>query len=247
MKRERAEQDSISPESLLQRAISARTANARAKYAKKGLSSRAPLDRTTQSMLLRQLYLAYFEQQDFDKALEIAEQMLELETLPDVCQQDMARTLVALGDIDNAVIHLRFAARSAPARRRSFHLWTLGSVLHLAGRLDEAESAMRRAVRWGTTDRPLYAGHLALIQLESGQRPPKVEETIERLEEAPCGQGYGRFVLGMLCTHTGRTQDAERYLRAFVKRTRSGRKALSLSLAGELAMAEQQLHRLGLN
>lgn len=237
----------VTPESLLQRAIGARTAAARARYARKGLASRAPLDRTTQSMLLRQLYLAHFEQQEFRKALEIAEQMVELDTLTDVCQQDVARALTALGDIDAAADRLRLAARNAPARRRAFHLWTLGSTLYLAGRLDEAESAMRRALRWGTTDRPLYAAHLALVQLESGQKVDDVDGIVDQLEEAPCGQGYGRFVLGMLCVHTGRSRDAEKYLRAFVERTLKGRKAMVLSLAGEMALAEEHLARIALN
>lgn len=247
MKRERAEATSPTPESLLQRAIGARSAAARAKYAKKGLACRAPLDRTIQSMLLRQLYLAYFEQQQFSKALEIAEQMLDLDTLVDVCRQDAARALIALGDVDEAANHLRLAARAAPARRRSFHLWTLGSVLYLAGKLDEAESTLRRAVRWGTTDRPLYAAHLALIQAEMGQRPDDLDEIVEQLEQAPCGQGYGRFVLGMLCVHAGRPADARRYLHTFVERTRRGRKATALSLAGEIDVAEARLRELTIN
>jgi tetratricopeptide (TPR) repeat protein len=244
MKRDRPDVLDSSPEALLQRAMAARTATARAKYARMGLSTRAPLDRTTQSMLLRQLYLAHFERQDFARALEIAEQMLELDTLPDVCRQDAARALVALGDVDAAVDHLRLAARSAPARRRAFHLWTLGSVLYLAGRLDEAEGALRRAVRWGTTDRPLYDAHLALIRLESGQAVEDLSEVVERLEEAPCGQGYGRFVLGMLCMHAGRQGDGEQYLRSFLKKAKEGRKATALSLSGEMAVAEEQLQRI---
>jgi len=198
-------------------------------------------------MLLRQLYLAHFEQEQFEKALDIAEQMLELGMLPDVCHQDLARVLVVLGDVDAAADHLRLAARAAPARRRAFHLWTLGSVLFLAGKLVDAEGAMRRAVRWGTTDRPLYVAHLALLRLEQGESVPRLDEIIEQLEEAACGQGYGRFVLGMLCSHAGRPADAERYLQAFVKRTRTSRKALELSLAGELAIAEERLRATTLN
>ena len=248
MKRERVGSgESASPETLLQRAIAARTASARARYARKGLASRAPLDRVTQSMLLRQLYLAHFEQEQFGKAHDVAEQMLELGLLPDVCHQDLARVLVVLGDVDAAADHLRLATRAAPARRRAFHLWTLGSVLFLAGRLVEAEGAMRRAVRWGTTDRPLYVAHLALLRLEQGEQVPRLEEVVEQLEEAPCGQGYGRFVLGMLCHHAGRPGDSERYLLSFVKRTRSARKALELSLAGELAIAEERLRAMALN
>jgi tetratricopeptide (TPR) repeat protein len=248
MKRERVgSRESPSPETLLQRAIAARSAAARARYARKGLASRSPLDRVTQSMLLRQLYLAHFEQEQFGKALEIAEQMLGIGMLPDVCHQDLARVLVVLGDIDAASDHLRLAARTAPARRRSFHLWTLGSVLFLAGRLVEAEGAMRRAVRWGTTDRPLHMAHLALLRLEQGELVPRLDEIVEQLEEAPCGQGYGRFVLGMLCLHAGRPGDAERHLHSFVKRTRAARKALELSLAGELAIADERLRAMALN
>ena len=247
MKRERVESTSPTPESLLERAIGAKSAAARAKYAQKGLSCQAPLDPTIQSMLLRQLYLAYFEQEQFANALQIAEQMLNLDTLLDVCRQDAARALVALGDVDEAANHLRLAARNAPARRRSFHLWTLGSVLYLAGRLDEAESTLRRAVRWGTTDRPLYTAHLALIQAEMGQPPAELDDIIEQLEQAPCGQGYGRFVLGMLCVHAQRPTDAHRYLQTFVERIRSGRKATALSLAGELDVAEAQLRELTIN
>jgi hypothetical protein len=114
-------------------------------------------------------------------------------------------------------------------------------VLFLAGRFDEAEGAMRRALRWGTTDRPLYEAHLVLIRLEAGQDVPDLVDVVERLEEASCGRGYGRFVLGMLCLRCGRQKDGERYLRSFVKRTREGRKATFLSLAGEVAMAEEKL------
>jgi tetratricopeptide (TPR) repeat protein len=248
MKRERVDvRETPSPEVLLQRAIAARSADARARYARKGLSCRAPLDRVTQSMLLRQLYLAHFEQQRFAKALEIAQQMLKLGILADVCHQDVARAMVALGDVDGAADHLRLAARVGPARRRAFHLWTLGSILYVHGRFDLAESALRRAVRWGTTDRALYAGHLALVRLSRGQPVPDLPNLIEQLEQAACGQGYGRFVLGMLCVHASRRADAHRYLEAFAKRTRSGRKALELALQGELKLADRHIRDLVLN
>lgn len=235
------------PEGFLQRAIAARSAPARARYARQGLATRAPLDPTTQSMLLRQLYLAHFEQRDFDRAQVVAEQMLELGVLPDVCHHDLARTMAAADDIDGAAGQLRLAARTAPASRRGFHLWTLGTVLYLAGRLSAAHSALQRALRWSTTDRPLVAGHLALVRAGLEQPVEDLDEIIEQLEEAPCGQGYGRFVLGMLCHLAGRRRDAERHLRAFVTRTRAGRPALAISLAGELQLAEKHLREPDVN
>jgi tetratricopeptide (TPR) repeat protein len=248
MKRERTRaQELPTPEDMLQRAMAARSAAARARYARQGLATEGRLDRVTQSMLLRQLYLAHFEQKHFRRAVEIAEQALALDTLPDVCHQDAARALVPLGDIDGAADHLRLAARAAPARRRAFHLWTLGSMLYLAGRLDEAQSALVRAVRWSTTDRPLVSGHLAVVRLDRGESVTELDEIIDRLDEAPCGQGYGRFVLGLLCAHAGRVRDAERHLRSFVDRTRSGRAAVAIALAAELASAEQRLASLKIN
>lgn len=234
-------------ESLLQRAIAARSAASRERYARLGLASRAPLDREIQSMLLRQLYLAYFEQHRFDRALEVAEQMLALRVLPDVCHHDAARAMAALSDTQGAEGHLRLAARTAPARRRAFHLWTLGSMLFLAGRHDLAEAALVRAIRWSSTDRPLYVGHLALVRLARKGRVDDLEEMIARLTESPCGQGYGRFVLGMLCSYAGHRANAKRYLQNFLSRTRAGPAALAIALAGELALAEERLRELDVN
>ena len=234
-------------EGFLHRAMSARSAPLRARYAQQGLASRAPLDKVTHSMLLRQLYLALFEQRAFEKAQQIAEQMLELRVLPDVCHHDLARVLAALEDVDGAVGQLRLAARLAPASRRAFHLWTLGSVLYLAGRMEAAQAALLRALRWSTTDRPLYEGHLALVRASSKQPVHNLDGIIAALQEAPCGQGYGRFVLGMLCCHAERRVDAQRYLKAFVERTRSGRPALAIALEAELAVAEKRLAELDIN
>jgi tetratricopeptide (TPR) repeat protein len=230
-----------SAEQHLEKAIAARSAQTRAKYARLGLSARKPLDRTTQAMLLRQLYLAHYEARRFAKALEVARQLLQLQVLPDVAHQDAARACQALGELDTAAGHLRLAARESPASRRAFHFWTLGGLLYLRGRYDEAVSMLSRAARWGTTDKPLYLGHAALARCVVGEQVPKLDQIITELECAPCGQGYGRFVLGRLCTFAGRHREAQRYLEAFVRRTRGGRPALTLALEGELAEAEQSL------
>jgi tetratricopeptide (TPR) repeat protein len=224
--------------------MAAATPRARALWARRGLSAKRRLDRTTQSMLLRQLYLAYFETRRFDKALAIAEQALVLDVLPDVVHQDAARAAQALGDVDAAAGHLRLAARNGPAKRRAFHWWTLGSLYYLAGRHAEAISALTRAARWGTTDKPLYQGHLAIARCASGEAVPDLDALIERLAQAPSGQGYGRFVLGQLAFHGRRFDDAKKWLTAFVERSEGGRAALAIALDGEIALARATLAKL---
>ncbi len=234
-----------SPEQHLQKAVCARSAATRAKYAQLGLAGRAPLDPTTQAMLLRQLYLAHFEGRRFEQSLEVATQMIALDVLPDVAHQDAARSCQALGDVDRAVGHLRLAARSGPASRRAFHQWTLGGLYYLAGRHAEAVDVLARASRWGTTDRPLYVGHLLLARSAGAGAPARgIPDAIARLESAPCGRGYGRFVLGRLCAWAGRREEAEAHLEAFVERTTSGRVALAIALAGEVDEARCTLARL---
>jgi tetratricopeptide (TPR) repeat protein len=230
-----------SPEQHLQKAIAARSARTRAKYAKLGLAATSRIDRTTQAMLLRQLYLAHYEGRRFSSALEVAVQLIRLQVLTDVAHQDAARACQALGDVTQAIGHLRLAARSSPASRRAFHLWTLGSVLYLDRRYSEAASVLARASRWGTTDKPLYTGHLALARCAQGETIPDLDRIIEQLDAAPCGNGYGKFVLGRLCSYGGRRTDAVRYLDSFVRRTTAGRAALAIALDGELAEARQTL------
>jgi tetratricopeptide (TPR) repeat protein len=214
--------------------MSARTSASRARFARRGLATRAPLDRTTHAMLLRQLYLSYFEARRFRQAHEIALQAIELNVLPDVLHQDAARAALARGDLDGAIGHLRTAARRGPASRRPFHLWTLGG-------------ALARATRWGTRDKPLYRAHLALARMASGEKIADLQETITALAEAPCGQGYGRFVLGHLAYASGEWTAARRYLESFVKRTQSSRTAMEIALEGELRMSRATLAKMRSN
>ncbi len=232
------------PEHMLRKATLARTSGMRAKYAQRGLDSEGALSATTRAMLLRQLYLSHMEGRRFEEALGVAEEMLQLKVMPDVARQDAARACLGLADREGALAHLRLASRVSPPSRRSFHLWTLGSVLYLAGRHDEAIGALQRASRWGTTDRPLYQAQLALSRLASGESIGNLEEIRERLSEAPCGQGYGQFVLGELSHALGDDAKAREYLRGFVKRSTSGRVALAVALDGEIARAREILGRL---
>ncbi len=233
----------VSPELLLQKATLARTAVTRAKYAQRGLSHSAPLDHTTRVLLLRQLYLSHMEGRRFAEALAVAEEMLSASVMPDVARQDAARACLGLGDRDRAIEHLRIGSRVSPPARRAFHLWTLGTVLYLEGRSQEAIGALSRAARWGTRDKPLYLAGVGLARLAAGEIVPNLQELREHLEDAPCGQGYGQFVLGELCFATGDYATSARYLRAFLKRVTGGRVALQVSLSGEIGRARRLVRR----
>ena len=100
------------------------------------------------------------------------------------------------------------------------------------------------AARWGTTDKPLYQGHLALAKCGAGQRVRGLKSLIDRLDACPAGQGYGRFVLGQLAFESKRYGDARAYLRAFVERTTAARTPMRIALAGELAKARDLLRRI---
>lgn len=216
------------------------SSGARAKYATRGLSH-VGTDRTTRAMLLRQLYLSHMEAHRFADAVDVAQMMVELAVMPDVALQDLARGYLGLGMPARAIEELRRAGRVAPASRRAFHLWTLGSVLYFQGYHAQAAFTFARAARWGTTAKPLYQAQLALALLASGQASDDLVELRDALEEAPCGQGYGRFVLGELAFHQGDRIAARQYLRTFVARTEAGRVALRVGLAAELERARELL------
>jgi tetratricopeptide (TPR) repeat protein len=239
--------EETAPEDFLRKAMAARTARARATYARRGLATRGPIDRTTHAMLLRQLYLSLYEERRFQQAHQIALQALELDVLADVLNQDAARAALASGELESALTHLRAASRRGPASRRPFHLWTLGGALFLAQRYAEAAAALARAARWGTKDKPLYRAHLALAQLAAGEEVDDLQDTINELAEAPCGQGYGRFVLGHLAYAAGEWAAAKRYLEAFLKRTTASRPALGIALEGEVRMTRATLAKMSAN
>lgn len=229
------------PELLLRKATLARTSGTRAKYAERGLAVSAGLDRTTRALLLRQLYLSHMEARCFDEARLVAEQMIQADIMPDVARQDAARACLGLGERERAVDHLRLASRVSPPARRAFHLWTLGSILYLMGHHREAAGALTRATRWGTTEKPLYLAQAALARRAAGETGIELQELRERLSDAPCGQGYGQFVLGELAHELGDFSAARHYLRLFIKRTTTGRVALAVALSGEISHARRLL------
>ena len=239
------------PEELLGKAIGARSAQDRARWARMGLASRAPLDRTIQAMLLRQLCLSHYEARRFGPALQVALQAIELDVLVDVLHQDAARAALAAGDVDAATAHLRVAARRGPASRRAFHLWTLGSTLFLAGRYAPAIVALERAVRWGTRDKALYRAHLALVRLAAGEQVENLQEALDALMDAgraaSSTRGYEQFLLGHLAYASGAWPIARQCLVAFVRRVGACRPLVALALGGELTMARATLATMSAN
>lgn len=233
----------VTPELLLRKATLARTSVTRAKYAQRGLSHGAPLDHTTRALLLRQLYLSHMEGRRFAEALAVAEQMLSTSVMLDVARQDAARACLGLGEREKALEHLRIGSRVSPPARRAFHLWTLGTVLYLDGRYQDACGALSRAARWGTRDKPLYLAGLGLAKLGAGEVVTNLAELRERLSDAPCGQGYGQYVLGELCFALEDYAGASRYLRTFLQRVTGGRVALQVALSAEIARAKQLVRR----
>ncbi len=225
---------------LLRKATLARTTALRAKYATKGLLQPGA-DRTTQAMLLRQLYLSHMEARRFGDALAVAEQMVDTGVMPDVARQDAARAYLGQGQPEQALEHLRIASRVGPASRRAFHLWTLGTTLYHLDRAREAAGALARAARWGTTAKPLYLAQLALARHAGGDPVHGWAALREQLEDAPCGQGYGQLVLGELAFRQGDYSAAVRYLQGFLKRAAAGRVALVVALHAEIQLARRLL------
>src|SRR5690606_29849447 len=116
----------------LRKATLAQGSRQRASFARKGLRARGGREPTLRAMLLRQVYLSFMEDRRFDRALTVAEQIVDLDVMPDVARQDAARACLGLDAVENAVGHLRIACRVCPASRRAFHAWTLGSVYYLS-------------------------------------------------------------------------------------------------------------------
>ena len=74
-----------------------------------------------------------------------------------------------------------------------------------------------------------------------------LHDAMTQLAEAPCGQGYGRFVLGHLAFETGDRKLAQKYLESFVKRTVESQPAMGIALAGELRLARATLAKMAAN
>jgi tetratricopeptide (TPR) repeat protein len=222
----------------LEKALKAKTPEARAKYARAGLARTRDVE--TQSLLLRQLYLGELESGSFTRARKVAEQIIELALMPDVARHDAARACQAEGDFPAAIAYLREAGALAPKERRAFHLSALGGLLYAIGRGEEAVAPLERAIEDGGTPAPLLRGQLALARGHESE----LDLAYRELVDDPSGEGYGRFVLGELAFQLGDRRRAQLHLDAFLARTRRSRPAARAALAPEIARATSTLGRI---
>lgn len=224
------------PEAWLQLASRASDPAARAKFAISGLCF-AHLAADTHLLLLRQLCLSHLERGRHYDARAVAQQMVALGAWPEIAHQEAARACAALGDFAEAVNHLRLAGRAAPASRRGFHLWCLGSTLYALDQHSEALEALERAERWATKNKPLIAGVGALCRRALAQSAD-LSAAYAELSDLLLQPGIAEWVGGELLLALGRVAPARRLLERFVSRL-ARQPAKAAGLRAELERARR--------
>ncbi len=234
---------SQSPEAFLDKALRAGDAGLRAKYATRGLSH-PTVERDTQVLLLRQLYLAHLEREQLSEARTIAEQMTSLQELSEVAHHDAARACIGLGDLQAAARHFRVAARSGPANRRALHYWSIGRMAYLQGDHAQAAAAFARAVRWGVDNQALYRAHEALAKHHLGQDVDlrRAYEVLGAVEPLPL---YAEFVGAAILVQLGEVRLASSLLRQFLRQARASALETAVGLRAEIRCAEDWLSECG--
>ena len=229
-----------SPEAFLWSALRAPDAQSRLRFVEDGLSNEV-IEPDTHVLLLRQAYLAHVELRQLRHAADTADAMAQIGPMRDIAYHDKSRALQALGDMPAAIDAQRLAARNAPTGRRSFQLWSLATLQHFAGRTAAALESLRRGLRYAKRDRPLLRAHEALIRVEAGDVPESLQQIRDDLAKAKCGEGYGRYVQGMLAFHLGDHSGASPHLKAFLRRNAQLDTAKELTLREELRRARLAL------
>lgn len=232
---------SRSPEELLRQALEAESPAHRERLAREALEGPEPLDPDTKVLLLRQLYLAHLDSRRFRQAADAAIEAAAIGPLEDVAHHDASRALAALQETDAAIAQQRLAVRASPAGRRSFHYWGLATLLHFAGRPDDAIAALTKGERWAHADRPLLRAHRAWVRLEIGEAVRGLDRILSELEASRAREGYGQLVLGMLRYHMGDLPRAAVHLRAFLRRNAALDTAKAVTLREELRRARTAL------
>ena len=235
---------SLTPEECLLAALRSPDARARLERAREGLACCAEgleASADTEALLHRQAYLAHLELGDLGAAVDAALAMASRGSLGDVAEHDASRALAAFGDLDGAIERQRLACRKAPAERRNFHLWSLATLEHFAGRVDSALHTLERALMRATRDRPLLEAHHAFIRLASAAAVVDLDGVIRRLEASKSREGYGGYLLGMIAYQLGDERRATVELRAFLRRNARLDVAKELTLREELRRARRAL------
>lgn len=240
-------QRNLTADDYLRLAISTGTPAEAAVLAERGLRHQSEggdtIDPETRLLLLREIYRAHLHARRLRSAHAIARKMVKLGVATEIAHVDLARACAAMGWWARAAQTYRIAARNAPAARRAMHWASVAVALHHAGQYDDALSALERAVRWSLATRPLHRAYMALVQIDAGRRADEVDnlqEIITELECARCGEGFGRYVLGLLYAAHGDDERATRHLRHFLKRNVED-PLRSTTLAAEIRRARATL------
>lgn len=234
----------MTADDYLRLAIHTGSPTAAGAYAMKGLQdAQNRIDPETSLLLLREIYRSHFYARRLRSAHAIARKMVRIGVALEISHVDLGRVCLALGWWIRAAQAYRIAARNAPASRRAMHWSSVAIALHQGGDFEGSLSALERAVRWSLNTRPLHRAYIALVRIDAGEHPDAIEgltEAIEELEVARCGEGYGRYVLGLLLAAQGDDLLARAHLRIFVKRNASD-PMRACTLAGELRRARVTL------
>lgn len=227
------------PELQLQRALDAADPAARLRAAEAGLGPE--VDPELEFLLLRQAYLAHLELRQFRRALEVTQDMVATGEMLDVGYTDQSRAHMALGDMQKAIDSQRLAARNAPTSRRSFQYWSLATLQHFAGDIDGALATLKRGLRYAQKDRLLLKAHRAYVRLDAGMPVRGLHELRADLAKSKSGEGYGRYLQGMIAYCMGDRKTAQVQLQAFLRRNSSIDEAKRLTLREELRRARLAL------
>lgn len=227
-------------EDHLAAAMRARSDSERLAQAQRGLAF-PELEPDTRMLLLRQAYVAHVARAELEEAAEAAAEMCATGAMPDIACHDHARVLRALGRTDEAIARQAEAAALAPRSRRTFHLWSLATLQHFSGAIEDAMATLERGIALDGKDRPLLEAHRAWIALSEGIAVIDLQGIRASLRAARAGQGYGQFVLGMLAFELGDLGIAGAHLRAFLRRNASVDAAKELTLREELDRARRAL------
>lgn len=125
-----------------------------------GAQSEAILSAIAQANLQDQLQRGQqlYADQQYEEALAVFQNMVDVYPDAPNAQQDLARTMFALGDCDGAVEHQQIAAQLLPINGT---FTVLGDILMECNRVDEAITAYRQAIR---IDSKVVRSHFVLGQ-----------------------------------------------------------------------------------
>lgn len=148
---------------------------------------------------------------------------------------------MALGEMSEAIDAQRLAARNSPTMRRSFQYWSLATLQHFSGDTDGALASLKRGLRYAQKDRLLLKAHRAYVRLDAGMAVRGLHELRAELAKSKSGEGYGRFLQGMIAHCLGDRRVAQVQLQAFLRRNSSIDEAKRLTLREELRRARLAL------